>query len=83
MQAASHEGYQFLGCAADFRSTRDAVLAETTKAGEADLELSEEERRAKEPPPGDMNARFPSPAYLQWLYGADVIREAKSYLADL
>lgn len=83
MQAASREGYQFLGYEESFQQTRDALLTETTKAGEAELDLSEEERRAKKPPPGDMNAPFPSPAYLQWLYGADVIKEAKSHLANL
>ena len=41
-----------------------------------------EERRAQPLPPADMNARFPSPPYLQWLYGYDALKGAHKYLAE-
>ncbi|KAF2102019.1 FAD/NAD(P)-binding domain-containing protein [Rhizodiscina lignyota] len=83
MQTASHEGYGFLGAGGDLRPIRDAGLAQQTKALEAELNLSEEERMQEKPANKDMKARFPSAPYLQWLYATDVTEEAKSYLAGL
>ncbi|KAF2665973.1 FAD/NAD(P)-binding domain-containing protein [Microthyrium microscopicum] len=81
MQTASHEGFGFLSAGGDFKKMRDAALAEQTKDAEAEFAFSEEERRLKKQPPADMNSRFPSEPYLQWLWGADVVADAKKYLA--
>lgn len=83
MQTASHEGYMFLGASEDFLPIRDQALAEQTKIYDEELSLPEDVRRSKPKPEPDMNARFPTEPYLQWLYGYDAIAVAREHLAQL
>ena len=83
MQRASHEGVGFLSASGDFRTLRDGLLAQQMEADNVEFAKSEEVRRAQPLPAADMNAPFPSPPYLQWLYGYDGIGEARKYLAGL
>jgi salicylate hydroxylase len=83
MQLAAREGYGFLSCEGELAEERDRMLAAETESVEAELQLSEKEKRAKLLPEADIQAPFPSPPYMQWLYRADVLKEARSYLAKL
>ena len=84
MQIASHEGYDFLaGTDADFVPIRDKILADQTKVYDIELEIPEEERRARPKAEHDMNARFQTEPYLQWLYGYDSVAVTKEYLSRL
>ena len=80
MQKASHEGVGFLSAGGDLRKLRDARLAEQLKFDEIEFARPQEERSAQPFPLADVNARFPSPPYLQWLYGYDALAEAHKYL---
>lgn len=81
MQTASHDGVGFLNAGGEMKEARDRHLAEVEKAWDVELQRPEEERRATAKSAPDMNAPFPSQPYLQWLYGTDVIAEARRYLA--
>lgn len=81
MQTASQEGYGFLGAGGEFEKIRDAAMAEAKQHSDAELALSEEERRKQPLAPSDMHARFPLPPYLQWLYGYDATNVTKTHLA--
>jgi hypothetical protein len=84
MQRASQESARnLLTAEGDAAKERDRVLGERTKAIEEELMLPEEERRARPKPEPDMNAPFPSPPYLQWLYASDVVADAREYLGSL
>jgi hypothetical protein len=83
MQQGAREGYGFLSAEGEFAEKRDCMIAEGTKSVEAELQLSEQERRAQPVPKADAQAPFPSPPYTQWLNRADVIPEARNYLGGL
>jgi 2-polyprenyl-6-methoxyphenol hydroxylase-like FAD-dependent oxidoreductase len=83
MQQAAREGYGFLNAEGELAEERDRMLAAETKSVEAELQLSEKEKRTKIVPEADIQAPFPSPPYMQWLYRADVLKDARSYLAGL
>lgn len=59
------------------------MMAGATKAYDEDLALPDEVRRTRAKERPDMNAKFPSEPYLQWLYGYDAIAVAREYLAKL
>ncbi|KIW92539.1 uncharacterized protein Z519_06386 [Cladophialophora bantiana CBS 173.52] len=80
IQAASHDGVVFLnGADAEVRNT---FLARQLEIDEAELARPEAERRAQPRPTADINAPFPSPPYLQWLYSYDAVQETQKYLAQ-
>ena len=82
MQLASHDGYGFLSAGGEGKEQRDAFLGALVKANEEELKLPVEERKKKPLPPADMNAPFPTPPYLQWLYGYDAIAETRRWCEE-
>lgn len=84
MQAACHEGVEFLQTKdPDVMVMRNKMMAAATKAYDEDLALPDEVRRTRAKETPDMNAKFPTEPYLQWLYGYDAIAVAKEYLDKL
>ncbi|KAK5171736.1 uncharacterized protein LTR77_003372 [Saxophila tyrrhenica] len=83
MQIACHDAVELLDGKEDFIPVRKQMLAAATKAYDADLALSEAERRARPKEDADMQAKFPTEPYLQWLYGYDAIAIARGHLAKL
>lgn len=81
-QKASREGAGFLTAGGAERELRDNLLARQLAQDEREFARPEGERRLDPLPPANMNAPFPSPPYLQWLYGVDVIKETQEYLAE-
>ena len=84
MQTASHEGYGFLGAGGKEREMRDKMLKEQIVPMEEELKKPESERwKGQRAIKADMNARFPTPPYMQWLQGYDAIAEARRYLKGM
>ncbi|KAJ9617056.1 hypothetical protein H2200_000777 [Cladophialophora chaetospira] len=79
IQASSREGVGFLN--GENAEARNAMMRKQYEIQRAELARPEEERRADPKPPGDINAPWFSPAYSQWLYAFDAVKETQSYLA--
>lgn len=81
LQVASHEGYNYHGSVD--QATREAALSAVTAKYKEELTLPEEERRNRPKTVPDMFAKFPLPAYCQWLYDYDTVAVTQEYLAKL
>ncbi len=83
-QTASQEGDKaLLNAPPKLIPMRDQAIAQQTKVYEEELLLSIEERRAKSLEAADMNARFPSEPYMQWLHRFDAIADTREYVKTL
>lgn len=81
LQIASHEGYNYHGSVD--QATREAALHAATAKYKSELTLPEEERRKRPKTTPDMTAKYPLPAYVQWLFDYDTVTVTQEYLAKL
>ena len=82
MQVASHDGMGFLSAGGEEKEKRDAYLASRLEVDAEEVKRPEEERRKDPKPKANMNAPFPSPPYLAWLYQYDAVGEARGWCQD-